>query len=159
MRLRAARPGDAPLLHRIYASTRADELALVAWPDAVKDAFLTQQREARDADYARRHPRAERLIVEDADGPVGSLWIDRGEDGLVLLDIALLPEHRGRGVGGMLLEDLQREAAQRGVPLMLQVAATNRASDLYLRLGFRDVGGDEVYRQLEWRAARAAPPR
>jgi ribosomal protein S18 acetylase RimI-like enzyme len=152
--LRAARPEDGPLLHRIYASTRVDELADAPWPDTAKDAFIKQQYLAREVGYARSHPQAERLIVEENDTPVGSLWVDRGEDRLLLLDIALLPEHRGRGVGRTLLEGLQREAASRGVPLALQVAKTNRASDLYRRMGFHEIGDDDVYIRLEWHAPR-----
>jgi ribosomal protein S18 acetylase RimI-like enzyme len=157
MRLRPARPQDADFLYRLYASARGEELELIAWPDEVKEAFLRQQLSVREADYAWRHPTAERSIIEDRGEAIGSLYVSRDAEGIALLDIEVLPEHRGRGTGRRLIERLQREAGERDVPLRLQVGTTNRARRLYEGLGFRDVGGDEVYRRLEWRATEPAP--
>ena len=38
--LRAVEPGDREFLYRVYASTRTEELAVVPWHEADKDAFL-----------------------------------------------------------------------------------------------------------------------
>jgi hypothetical protein len=49
--LRPAGPGDAEWLYRIYASTRDEELAVVPWDAAAKEAFLRMQFAAQDSCY------------------------------------------------------------------------------------------------------------
>lgn len=54
------------------------------------------------------------------------------------LAAAVLPGHRGRGIGKALLGALQREARHRGIDrLSLSVERDNPAIALYERLGFR----------------------
>jgi ribosomal protein S18 acetylase RimI-like enzyme len=69
----------------------------------------------------------------------------------VLVDISLLPEHRGRGLGTLLLRELMEECRRERQSLRLQVLRTNPAQRLYERLGFRRTGEDQVYLQMEWR--------
>ena len=47
--LRLARPEDRDFLFSVYASTRADEMAMVPWGDAQKAGFLAQQFGAQTA--------------------------------------------------------------------------------------------------------------
>jgi ribosomal protein S18 acetylase RimI-like enzyme len=53
--------------------------------------------------------------------------------------VAVLPEHRRRGVGRALMRRVEAELAARGCPkINLQVRSTNRpAADFYRRLGYR----------------------
>src|SRR4051812_36690274 len=100
---RPIRPEDEPLLRRIYDSTRADELALVDWDDAQKRAFLAMQFRAQHVFYHDQFPGAAfDLILRDGE-PIGRLYVDRRADEVRVLDIALLPEHRGAGIGGGLM--------------------------------------------------------
>ncbi|PQO43332.1 GNAT family N-acetyltransferase [Blastopirellula marina] len=56
-------------------------------------------------------------------------------------DLAVDPEHRGRGVGQALLDEMANYATQQGCSyLTLEVRADNPARRLYQRCGF--VGGD-----------------
>jgi len=66
------------------------------------------------------------------------------------MDIALLPEYRGRGVGGALLADLMAEASAGAIPLTIHVERFNRALRLYERLGFVPVADKGVYLLLQW---------
>jgi len=66
------------------------------------------------------------------------------------MDIALLPEYRGRGVGGALLADLMAEASAGAKPLTIHVERFNRALRLYERLGFVPVADKGVYLLLQW---------
>ena len=72
-----------------------------------------------------------------------------------MIDIALLPEQRGRGIGTMLLEQLVGEARRAGKAVRLRVLRTNRALSLYRRLGFRVVREADVYAELEWHGVDA----
>lgn len=62
-------------------------------------------------------------------------------------DLAVLPEFRGQGIGGLLLGEVEKRARQRGCcKLTLEVRTDNqRACGLYECLGFEASGGDSVH--------------
>ena len=153
--LRAVAPADEELLYRIYASTRTEELAPVPWTDAQKEAFLRMQFRAQSLDYAANYPDAAFLVILVDGEPAGRLYVDRREDELLIVDIALLPEHRGNGVGGAILSDLQAEAAAAGKPVRIHVEHMNPALRLYERLGFRRIDAGGIYLLMEWTAGAA----
>ena len=62
-----------------------------------------------------------------------------------MIDIALMPEHRGAGIGTKLLKELQEEAKAAGKKLSIHVERFNPARRLYERLGFQQVEEKEVY--------------
>jgi ribosomal protein S18 acetylase RimI-like enzyme len=148
--LRPAAPEDLPLLSRIYASTRTDELSLVPWTAEQKAAFLEQQFLAQDADYRRNYADASFSVIEVRGVPAGRLYVDRGEREMRVVDISLLPEFRGKGLGGGLLAELIEESRGAGRRLTLHVERFNPALRLYRRLGFRLVLDLGVYVFLEW---------
>lgn len=149
---RAAQAADEAFLHRLYASTRDDLRLLVALDPASVDALIGMQAQAQVAGYRTSYPRAQYLVVERDGIPVGRLVIDEAAKGTRLVDISLLPEVRGQGLGTTLLRRLQAAAAVRNVPLALSVARTNpRACKLYLACGFAVVAEDAVRTELVWR--------
>jgi len=148
--LRPVGPADEAFLSTLYASTRQDELALTGWDDDQKAAFCRQQFSAQSAWYADRYPGASFQVVELGDTPAGRLSVDRREDEIRIIDIALLPQFRGLGVGTALITDLQGEAAATGRPVTISVARSNPALALYRRLGFVPVGGQEVHVLMRW---------
>jgi ribosomal protein S18 acetylase RimI-like enzyme len=149
---RAVAPGDEELLYRIYASTRVEELAPVPWTAAQKEAFLRMQFRAQSEDYAANYPDAAFLVLLVEGTPAGRLYVDRRNDEVRIIDIALLPEHRGAGIGGALLRGLLAEAAAAGKPVRIHVERMNPALRLYDRLGFRRTGDDGIYFLMEWTA-------
>jgi ribosomal protein S18 acetylase RimI-like enzyme len=151
--LRPITDGDGPFLFRVYASTREAELAPVPWTPAQKEAFLRMQFNAQHAHYRADYRGAQRSIIVRDGAPAGRLYVDRREGELRIVDISLLPEHRGAGIGGALLRELQDEAARARKPLTIHVERNNPALRLYARLGFQVVeGGDAIYQLMEWRA-------
>lgn len=66
------------------------------------------------------------------------------------MDIAILPEFRGAGVGTAILSDLFAEAAAAGKTVTIHVEMYNPALKLYERLGFRRIGEHGVYLLMEW---------
>ena len=83
--------------------------------------------------------------------PLGRLYVHRGETDIRIVDIALLPEHRGRGIGSHLLRAILDEAAKRGRTVSIHVERFNPALRLYERLGFAHVADTGVYYLMEWR--------
>jgi ribosomal protein S18 acetylase RimI-like enzyme len=152
-RLRPISADDLPLLREIYASTREDELSVVPWSQEQKAAFLRMQFEAQHAHYQKFYPDAQFLLVLVDDVPAGRLYVHRGPSELRLIDIALLPGFRGKGLGAALLRELLEEARGSGRAVTIHVERNNRALHLYERLGFRTVTDDGgLYLLLRWSA-------
>jgi ribosomal protein S18 acetylase RimI-like enzyme len=153
--LRPAGPGDAELLYRIYASTREDELAVVPWDAPAKEAFLRTQFAAQDRYYHANFPDASYDLIVSGDEVLGRLYVDRGEAAWLVLDLALLPGHRGQGIGTQLLTEVLAEAGAASKPVQMHVEQFNPAQRLYDRLGFRQIADQGVYLLLEWQPGPA----
>ena len=110
VRFRAIRETDLPFLSHLYASTRAEELAPVPWSDEQKQAFLSQQFDAQHQHYQKHFANAGFDLILLDETPIGRLYVDRQDDEIRIVDIALLPEHRGRGIGGHIMRDILDEA-------------------------------------------------
>jgi ribosomal protein S18 acetylase RimI-like enzyme len=148
--LRPATDDDRRFLVELYGSTRADELDQVAWDPGQRDAFVRMQYDAQDASYRARNPHGAFDVVEVGGRPVGRLYVDRRPSEIRIVDIALLPEERGAGIGTDLVQRLQAEAAASGHTLSVHVEVHNRAATFYERLGFAGVAERGVYRRMEW---------
>ena len=147
--LRDEREEDVPFLERLYASTRAEELAQAPWSDAQKQIFLAQQFAAQRLHYRSQIQDCLFMVIEKDGTPVGRLYLQWRETQLHVVDIALLPEMRGQGVGTILLEALIATAAEQGRALGIFVEKFNPALHLYRRLGFVEIGDTDVYLEME----------
>jgi ribosomal protein S18 acetylase RimI-like enzyme len=152
--LRPAGSGDESFLRALAASARP---ALAHLPDELVDLQLEAQRRS----YAQRYPGAEDHVVLLDGRPVGRLWTARTGTEWRLLDLALVPEARGRGIGTALLQSLVADADRAGATVRLTVERSNAAARrLYVRLGFAVAGEDELSVALiRTASARPAPPR
>ena len=130
---------------------RRPEVATWGWSEAEQAAFLDQQARVRESAYAMQFPGAEDEIVEVEGKPAGRRLVQRGNVLISLIDLALLPHHRGHGIGRVMVEQLVSEARARGCPLRLEVARDNPAQRLYARAGLLAAGGDELHLVMEWR--------
>lgn len=151
LRLRPARDGDLAFLRRLYRSFRAEEMALVPWSQIARDAFLDDQFRLQHQHFTTVFPNADFLIVEKAGAPIGRLYLHRDQEGLLVVDIGLLPELRRQGLGRVLLEWVVSQASDAGAPkVWLHVLPQNLpARRLYERLGFVVVGGVNVHMRME----------
>lgn len=147
---------DLPFIAALYASTRAEEVASTQWPEEMQHAFLAQQHQAQHHHYQAHYPKAEWLIVEAAGAPIGRLYLDERDDDLHLIDISLIPERRGGGIGTAILEDMLDQARGLGKTITLYVEPPNPARRLYLRFGFSSEGETGVYEQMVWRPATSS---
>ncbi len=158
MSLRPATAQDEPFLYAVYASTRADELALVDWSDAQKAAFVQMQFTAQHRYYHEQFADAAYQVILCDSVPAGRLYLGRWPEELRIIDIALLPHYRNQGIGSALLEDVLAEAAETGRPVNIHVERMNPALRLYTRLGFRPVEDQGVYLLMQWRPPGADAP-
>jgi ribosomal protein S18 acetylase RimI-like enzyme len=148
-RLRPVADADRAFLVELYGSVREEELAPVQWDEATKRAFIEHQFSAQDLHYRANYPGATLDVIEVDGERAGRLYVHRGEDDIRIMDIALAPGFRRRGLGTQLLEALIQEAEETGRKLSIHVELNNPARSLYERLGFRPAGEHGVYVLME----------
>jgi len=155
IRLRTKTEADRPFLTALYASTRTQEMAIVPWSDEQKQAFLLSQFDAQTSHYDQYYDGADFLIIEQDGVPIGRIYIDRTPEEIEIVDIALLPELRGAGLGSRLLRDILQEAEESGKSVKIYVENFNPARHLYDRLGFQHVDTNGVYHLMKWTSGGA----
>jgi len=156
---RPALDSDEAFLFTLYAATREGELATWGWAPPQRETFLRMQWLAQRRAWAARFPAAEDRLLLVEGRPAGRLLVARGEREWWLVDVALLPAHRGGGLGTRLLRELREEAGRARVPLKLHVLRGSPARRLYVRLGFVDTAParpEDPYVAMEWTPAPSA---
>jgi len=147
--LRRVEPSDESFLYRVYASTREDELAIVDWTEEQKQAFVQMQFSAQHRYYQEQYSSAAFQVVLVAGQPVGRLYVDRRPEAIHIIDVALLPEYRNRGIGTTLLEQVLDEGRKAGKKVSIHVEQFNPALKLYGRLGFTIISHYGIYYLME----------
>lgn len=150
LHIRPALPSDEDFFLALYRSTRDDLLGLLADPRYI-DGIVAMQQRMQVAGYRSSYPEAVYEVLELGGGPVGRL-VTAGVPGAVrVVDIAVMPQARGRGVAGEALRRLQRQAAQDGHGLTLAVRTDNPgARRLYAALGFTVDAEESGRLQKRW---------
>jgi RimJ/RimL family protein N-acetyltransferase len=150
VRLRPVQLDDEEFLCKVYASTRAEEMKLVPWDEAQKEAFVRMQFAAQQQHYGGFFPEAEHLLIALDDQPVGRIYINRDEQEIRILDVTILPEQRGAGVGTPLVKGIMAEAAETNRCVSIYVESHSPALRLFERLGFSMVENDDVNALMRW---------
>lgn len=138
--LRPVGGADPALLQRIFAESHCAGFELMGLVPDVLAGLVGMQFQARQAQY-RTHPGAAEYLICRGTGPdaevLGSCWLGDDDAQLRVLDIAVLAEHRRRGVARTVLTALCGRAAAAGKPVRLSVWHDNApARELYRSLGF-----------------------
>ncbi|MFL6197790.1 MAG: GNAT family N-acetyltransferase [Thermoanaerobaculia bacterium] len=150
--LRPIREEDLEFLLRLYATTRADEMAMVTdWSDEQKEWFIRMQFQAQHAWYREHYGDAQFDLILIDGVPAGRLYVHRRAKEIRLVDISLMPELRGKAIGSALLRELMAEAEATVKPLTIHVEKYNPAMRLYLRLGFKPIEDRGPYDLMEWK--------
>lgn len=144
---------DLDFLFRVYASTRLEEMSVTGWSERQTEAFLRMQFELQHTQYLQNYPCASFDIVLIEGRPAGRLYVDRTEDGMRIIDIALLPESRGQGLGGWFMRGLIGEADAKGLTMSLHVEMHNPIREYYIKLGFKEIELRGAYYYMERKAA------
>ena len=142
---------DLPFLAQVYASTRREEMQQAGWCEQQVADFLQSQFDAQHAHYQQHYADASFDLILLVEEPIGRLYLEVMKDEIRIIDIALLPEYRGRGIGSILLNDILDRAASDDLCVRIHVEQFNPALNLYKRLGFVELEERGVYLFLEWR--------
>jgi ribosomal protein S18 acetylase RimI-like enzyme len=148
--LRSVTEADQEFLLSVYASSRAEELARVAWTPQQKDVFLRAQFTAQNQHYAAQYPDAAHEIICANGTPVGRIYMDRSGEIFHILDITVLSEHRNGGIGSFVLRQVLEEAAKVGKAVTIYVENFNPSRNLFSRLGFVQVEEQGFHLLLRW---------
>jgi ribosomal protein S18 acetylase RimI-like enzyme len=146
---RPIRDEDREFLCRVYASTRLDEMAITGWSQSRVEAFLAMQFTLQHTQYMQNYPGASFTVILVDAIPAGRLYVDRKDGSMRVIDIALMPEFRGRGVGRRIMRELLREADAKGLAADLHVEMNNPAREFYKSLGFREKELRGIYYSME----------
>jgi ribosomal protein S18 acetylase RimI-like enzyme len=140
---------DREFLYQLYASTRLPEMAMTGWDKGQIESFLRMQFDLQHSQYLQNHPAASFDIICINGMPAGRLYVDRGNKQILIIDISLLPDFKGQGVGGRILRDLVDEADAKGLVMSLHVEVNNPVRTFYTRLGFREMEQRGMYYSME----------
>ncbi len=149
--LRDETDDDAAFLLEVYASARADEMALVPWSDEQKEAFLKSQLDLQLSSYRARYPDASYHIILEDEKAVGRLYVRRENEEIRIMDITVLPHSRNRGVGASLVRNMLAEGLEISKPVTIWIEHFNPSMSLFERLGFTKTQEDGVNWLMEWR--------
>lgn len=157
--LRPEGDDDEAFRFALFCASRQPEFAQLL-PPAMLDTIMRQQFHAQTVSYRASFPRARGDIIEMAGKPIGRILVDRGERVLLIVDQALMPALRSRGIGSAVMRALMAEARRTDRTVRLAAAASNtQALRLYRRLGFAPIETKEHYVWLEWGPDAAASER
>lgn len=140
---------DLPFLAHVYVSTRAEEIAVTGWPAEMQLRFLMQQFDAQHRHYMAHYDGAEWLVIEQGGEAVGRLYLVEWDDEFRIIDIAVLPAFRRRGIGKAILDDIAALADAAGKRISIHVEINNPAMILYEQLGYSQVDASGYYVRME----------
>lgn len=158
LRLRPERDGDEDFRFDLFCNSRPPEWQMAGFDPNLLRHLMRHQFQAQTVSYRAQFPSARFDIIELDRAPIGRIVVDRTGGFIHIIDQAVVPELRGRGIGTSIMASLMDEAAQGGIPVRLKVASDNDPSmRLYLRLGFTVIDRTEMYLEMEWRGEGAGP--
>jgi len=134
--LRSVGPDDEDFLLAVYASTRAEEMALVPWTEQQREAFIRSQFGAQLDHYREKYPTANHDVILSNGRQVGRLYVARLDQEIRIVDITVLPSERNGGIGSYLIKQLLDEARSGGKFTRIYVEEFNPSLSLFQRLGF-----------------------
>jgi ribosomal protein S18 acetylase RimI-like enzyme len=153
--LRTETDADRDFRYRLFCTSRQPEFALLL-PPPVFEQVMRHQFQAQTVSYLADFPRARFDIIELGGRPIGRIVVDRPGDVVYIVDQAIVPELRNKGLGTAIMRGLMEEARAAGVAVRLMASQNDPAMRLYARLGFAVTDtATPMYTTLEWRSAAA----
>jgi GNAT superfamily N-acetyltransferase len=158
--LRRGGPEDEALRFELFAAEKALEFERIGLTEDQYRSLLEMQYRGRGWSYAAQHSELEEWILcTQAGSGVGRYLLEETVKGIRVLDLAVLPQWRGRGIATEVLQMLAQRCCALGVALSLRVVKDNPAVQLYARLGLRVIAEDAISYEMIWRQRSDCEPR
>jgi GNAT superfamily N-acetyltransferase len=155
---RASTPEDDGVLFELFCSAHQHKFSAMELPADQLEQLLRIQFEGQRRDFQQRYPDADFDLISQSGAVIGQWFVCRRPDHFLVVDITFLHGHR-TGIATQIVRDLLDEAHREGKAVRAHVEAMNPARQLWLRLGFQRVGGDEAYWALECHPPSTAAPK
>jgi ribosomal protein S18 acetylase RimI-like enzyme len=102
-------------------------------------------------DFDRRFRSYAASVIELEGAAVGGVLLDRTPVGVDIVELQILPEYQGKGIGTSVVRSVIEDAAHEGFPVTLSVVHANgRAKRLYERLGFQVTASEEPFIRMRY---------
>jgi N-acetylglutamate synthase-like GNAT family acetyltransferase len=154
--LRRSEPADENFLLRVYASTRAAELAMVPWSDEQKSEFIRIQFAAQQNHYQTYFPEQQQFVVLRDGELVGRYWVAHRSDEIKILDITILPRLRNAGIGTYLVSRILGEGEESRKPISVYVETFNPSLKFFEKLGFVATETQGMHVLMRWTPGQEA---
>jgi ribosomal protein S18 acetylase RimI-like enzyme len=150
--VRPALSQDEIFLYDLYSALRGSEFALAPISATQREFLIRTQFRAQMSAYTQMYPNSCCHLVLLDSKPAGRLWVAPGDGELQLVDIAVHPKLQSKGIGTVLIQRIQQEAAKARLPIRSCVFRFNPGSlRFHQRLGFTIVREDQTHYYMEWR--------
>lgn len=151
--VRPALPQDEIFLWELYRAVRGPQFDLTQLTAEQKEHLLRMQFRAQWSSYTEQYPNSCYHVVLIDSKPCGRLWVAPVSTGLHLVDIAMHPSVQSKGVGTVIVKQVQQEAQRLRVSVTSIVDRMNPGSlRFHQRLGFQITREDLLNYYLEWKA-------
>jgi ribosomal protein S18 acetylase RimI-like enzyme len=152
--LRPSRPGDTDFERMLHDANRWDLWLADVDADFIRGVAEMQQR-AQVEGYGTQFPEALYFVIEKTGTACGRLVLDFSAGHVHVVDLAMIPEAQGKGIGERVLKAVQSVAAGMGTPVVLMAQVVNApALRTYEKLGFRAVHRpNPAFVRLAWTPA------
>jgi ribosomal protein S18 acetylase RimI-like enzyme len=145
---RLATTEDEPFVRQLFEAVREQDFAQLS--QTQRAGLSDLQFRAQRAQYEASFPNAVWEILFLDGSAAGNLTYDDSAGAFHIVDVNLLPQLQGRGLGTELLQQLMEVARSQGKTVTLSVVAGNPAQRLYSRLGFRAVSEGGLHIAMCW---------
>lgn len=125
-----------------------------AYRDVIERQYGPWNESTQDELFAAAWSAADHEIVLCDDARCGYTSIENRHDCIYVHELVVDPDFQGRGIGTNILREVMEQAISKGVPVRLRTHVTNRAANLYRRMGFQETARTETHVLLEWNQER-----
>jgi ribosomal protein S18 acetylase RimI-like enzyme len=136
IRFREITSTDTEADYAIYRSTREEELSRSGWAEDDRTRFVLSQYALQRTQYRQMYLNASFQLIFVGDSLAGRFFANEADSEIRIIDLALLPQWRNRGIGTAILTDVIERARAAGKKVTIHVEINNPARALYERLGF-----------------------
>jgi ribosomal protein S18 acetylase RimI-like enzyme len=149
---RSVTKADNRFLRDLYCTFRDYETANLAWPEKKLTVFLRQQFALQQKHFDKTYPKANNKIIVYQGKAIGRICsnFDHSNRTFHLIDITLLRQYRGQGIGRFLIEQLVVRAQEKASPIGLYVQNLNPAFKLYEAIGFKSLRVNDGYIYMQY---------